>query len=208
MRKIHRLQVLDSGYSIIEIPDRKVPVSRKARHWGYKFYRSKEMRPLDADGKTGGTIPGCHEYRYDISWRPVPNWPRLEMNNANGGGTKIQGESYVGTSDSRIPNDLHVEFHVDETPTEIEAAFEEGGERADEMNETISEALHWAEQEAFENAKELVYQAEQNCDHQHVVTTGHDRAEVAYCEDCGRSWDASEFDHEKSENNLKVVGEV
>lgn len=206
MRKIHALQQLDSGYLITEIPESDVPTGGAARHWSYKFYESKETGGIHKE-KKGGTIPGLHEYRYSLEWQPVPSHDNLEMNNAEGGGTKIRGEEYIGTSDPRIPNTLHVEFTLEATPTEIIEAFEKRTEDTQEIRENFGEAMHWAEVDAFEKAREAVYEYEQNCEHNHVVKTDGARC-VAYCEDCGKDWDDMEFSVAINNDELTVVGAV
>jgi hypothetical protein len=221
MRKIHALQSLDSGYHIYEIPDRNVPNKGAAQHWGYKFYRSEEMRDFETDEITGGTIPGLGEYQYSLDWEATPHSQRLEMRNANGGGTRIKGSRYVGTHDPRLPDDAPIDTVVPWTPTEIKAMH--NGEPvpnkkdyhhdppeidAKEAREMYQEMLRWAERDGLQENRDALHEYMAECDHSHVLEDDSGRCYSAYCEDCGKEWrHEQELEAEKEQNDeLTVVG--
>lgn len=217
MRKINRLQSLDTGYSIHKLHNSNVDTHGNGRHFGMVFYESTE-RIVDGD-KQGGTIPGLHKYRYSLDWQNFPGRGRLEMRHANGGGTRIKGDVYVGTSDPRLPNRIPIDTGVPWTPTEIEAMYnDEPVPNKDDYShdppeipgeeavEKIQQTLHWAEEEGFEQVRSELHEMISNCDHDHVVNN-EGRRDTYYCEDCGREWQAREWEHgENGADRGTVVG--
>lgn len=222
MRKIHRLQALDSGYHIYEIPDRDVPNKNAAHNWGFKYYKSKEMRDFETGNITGGTIPGLGKYRYSLEWEATPDTNRLEMRHANGGGTKIKGRQHLGTSDPRLPNDVPVDTVVPWTPGEIKDMFD--GEpvpnrvdyshdppdmTAGDAQEKYRDLIRQAMRDGLKRCKQELQEYVENCDHDHVVTTEKAYQPEAYCEDCGREWiHADELEACEQNGELTIVGEV
>jgi len=217
MRKVRRLEILDSGYWIAEIPDRDVPNVNAVKNWAVKFYESKEHRDFETDKMVGGTIPGLHKYRYSLEWRPTPETELLEMKNASNGGTKIRGEKFVGTHDPRLPDYAPVSTTVPWTPTEIEAMFD--GEPvpnkadythdhptmdADMARAEYRRLIETAAEIGLEECERLLAEHVENCDHDHVLTTDRSYGDAAFCEDCGRGWDRHDFDYEK--DDVTVVG--
>ena len=217
MRKVRRLEILDSGYWITEIPDRDVPNRNAVKNWSVKFYESKEHRDFETDEIVGGTIPGLHKYRYSLEWERTPETELLEMKNANGGGTKIKGEKFIGTHDPRLPDYAPVSTTVPWTPTEIKAMF--NGERvpnkadytrdppmmdADMARAEYRRLIEAAADAGMEECEALLAEHVENCDHDHVLKTSKTYGDVAFCEDCGRGWDSHDFEYEQ--DDLTVVG--
>ncbi|TQQ81874.1 hypothetical protein [Halonotius roseus] len=216
MRKIHRLQVLESGYCIQEIPDRDVPNSEAVKNWSVKFYQSNERRDFKTGDITGGTIPGLHKYRYSLEWEPTPETELLEMRNGNSGGTKIRGEKFIGTHDPRLPDYAPVSTTVPWTPTEITAMF--NGERVpDRVNyghnppmieaktarQTYRELIDTAAKIGLEECEAKLIEFENNCDHDHTIESESEYGDVGFCEDCGKSWiDTSEMEAD----DVTIVG--
>jgi len=221
IRKIHRLESLDTGYWIHEVPTRDIPNRNAVKNWSVKFYKSRETRDFETDEIVGGTIPGLHKYRYSLEWERTPETELLEMRNGNRGGTKIKGEKYVGTSDPRLPNYAPVSTTVPWTPTEITAMFD-GNPVPDRVNYTheppdsdaetarreYRNLIRQAAKDGLEECRGVIAEMVENCDHDHVVTTGRNRNEVAFCEDCQRDWDDPEFEYDQERGNLTVVGSV
>ena len=235
-RKINVLESLDADYWITKLHKSKVPTHGNGRHFGYVFYQSKEHWDYERNEMVGGTIPGLGKYRYSLEWETCPLGPHgsgLEMRNANGGGTKIRGESFVGIDDPRIPNYIPVDFVVPWTPTEIKAIA--AGEsvanktdyryteplpqgtyvtrRPDDLDaehgpKAFAEELRDAEIDGIEKAERAVEEFVDKCPHDHTVTTGRENNEVAFCEDCQRGWDGPEFEYDQEQGNLTVVGSV
>lgn len=218
MRKILRLKSLNTGYHIVELADREVPNVNAQKNWAVKFYQSDEMRDFETGQITGGTIPGFHDYRHSLSWKPTPETNKLEMRNANNGGTKIRGHQFVGTHDPRLPDNVPVDFTVPWTPTEIKAMFD-GQEVPDRMNyghdppmieakearQQYREEIKWAKEDGLEELREKLHQYMKDCDHNHVVETEREHGEVAFCEDCGRDWHVQ---GELEDSRATVVGTV
>lgn len=221
-RKINVLQSLNDDYHIFKInPDRHDDTFDCVRDFRFAYYQSKERYDYDRDKMVGGTIPGCHDYRYNLDWQQYPNDSSLKMKNASGGGTRITGERYVGFSDSRLSNYVKIDTVVGFTPTEIEAIF--NGESvkdkinytcnhpelsASEAQEHLRRELQIAEKIGIENAYEKLEEFIDNCDHKHVLETGSKYGDIAFCEDCGRGWEQPEFEHDKENDELTVVGSV
>lgn len=99
-----------------------------------------------------GRIPGMSQFEHSASWRPFPSgpgeWESLEMRNGNSGGTKLQGEVYVG---HELFKRVWIKTTVDVTPTEIKAAYETG-ENEDTVMDTLRETIDWASREALNEA--------------------------------------------------------
>lgn len=217
LRKINVLDSLNSDYWITELSRRDLPAAGNGRHFGYVFYQSQEHFDYDQNKMVGGTIPGLEDYRYSVEWKPCPIDSGLEMKNGNSGGTKIKGETFLGTHDPRLSDYVPIEVTVPWTPTEIIGMYN-GEPVPDRLNysheppeidaetalDQLREEMHWAEQDGFEEMQEALYEYEENCDHDHVLETGHEYGDVAACEDCGRGWEHHDFEAEKS--NLTVVG--
>jgi len=218
MRKIHRLKALDSGYDIVELSDREVPNANAVKNWAVKFYQSHERRDYQTKQITGGTIPGFHEYRHSLKWKPTPETENLEMRNANNGGTKIRGHQFVGTHDPRLPDNVPIDTVVPWTPTEIRAMFD-GEEVPDRVNyghnppmidaETAIQQylmeIQAAERESFEELQGKLYEYEENCDHDHAIKDGSEFGDIGYCEDCGRSWNSVK---DMNADDATIVGSV
>jgi hypothetical protein len=219
IRRVRRLELLDTGYWINEIHSDQVPNGKAVRHWAVRFFKSTEHRDFETDEMVGGTIPGFHKYRYSLEWEPTPETELLEMRNANGGGTKIRGEKMVGTSDPRLPDYAPISTTVPWTPTEIKAMFN-GDPVPDRVNysheppeldantarQKYRELIRQAADDGMKECRESLAEHIKNCDHRHVVETGHSYGDVAFCEDCGRGWDGLDFEHEQEAGNLTVVG--
>ncbi|QSG06371.1 hypothetical protein [Halapricum desulfuricans] len=220
LRKINVLDSLHADYWIDKIDKRRhVPTAGNGRHFGYVFYQSKEHFDYDRNELVGGTIPGLHKYRYSLDWEPFPEDSLLEMRNANGGGTRIRGERFVGFSDPRLSDYVKIDTTVPWTPTEIKKMFDgepvpnkvEYGHKipeidADTAQKLLRGLLEEAKQDGIEAAYESLHEYVENCDHDHVVTTDRKYGDVAYCEDCGHGWDAHDFEYERAD--LTVVGSV
>ena len=94
-----------------------------------------------------------------------------------------------------VPNKLHYTYDA----PEIDARTARG---------YLDDELHVATRTGIERAYEALEEYIENCDHDHVVTTGRKLGDVAYCEDCGRGWEGPEFDYDRDHGNLNVVGSV
>jgi hypothetical protein len=222
LRKINVLDSLHDDYWIDQIDKRRnVPTYGSGRHFGFIFYQSQEHFDYDRNEMVGGTIPGLHKYRYSLEWEPFPEDSLLEIRNANGGGTRIRGERFVGFSDPRLSDYVPIDTAVPWTPTEIQAMFD--GESvpdkihytydhpeisASEARDLLQGELHKAERAGIEEVYAALEEYVDNCDHNHVVTTGRKHANVAYCEDCGRDWEGPEFEYDRDHDELTVVGSV
>lgn len=184
-------------YFITEHSDRDVPNVNAVKNWGCVFYRSKETRGDYPDEFEGGAIPEMGEYRHSLDWEPTPETELLEMKRSSDGGTKIRGEQFMGTSDTRLPDYVPVETTVPWTPGEIEAMFngEDVPNKADYhhdppmMDAELARAeyrrlIEMEMRDGFEEMKERLYEAEEECDHDHAIET----KRGGYCEDCGREW--------------------
>jgi hypothetical protein len=222
LRKINVLDSLNSDYWIAKLnKSRDVPTAGSGRHFGYIFYESKEHFDYDRNEMVGGSIPGLHKYRYSLNWEPFPEDSLLEMRNANGGGTRIRGERHVGFSDPRLSDYVPIDTAVPWTPTEIKAMFD--GEPvpdkihysydhpeipASEARDMLRDELRMAERAGIEEVYAALEEYVDNCDHSHVVTTGREYGDVAFCENCGRGWEGPEFEYDQNHDNLRVVGSV
>ena len=204
LRKINVLDSLHADYWIDKIHTSKVPTAGNGRHFGHVFYQSKERYDWKEDKMVGGTIPGFGKYRYSLEWQRCPAGDRLEMRNANGGGTKIQGEIYTPTEEPMIPNWVPIDIVVEWTPSEIKNMFEHGVDVHGSDSTLLREALNWAVEDSLDELEQKLWEYRNECDHDHVVETGREYGDVAYCETCGRGWDRHDYDHEKDE--LTVVG--
>lgn len=138
-------------------------------------------------------IKGMKNYAVSPDWEVIPHsLGRMEMKNANRGGSKIRAEEYTG----EYWGTVEVTFTVDYTPTEIKAAYEDG-ENEDAVRETIGEARHWAVEDKIEELQEAEWRFQERCGHHHVVRDDSLIGIVGYCEDCGRDWeDDDELDAE------------
>lgn len=219
VRKINRLDALDSGYFIHEVKDKNIPNKNQPKHWGYIFYRSKEMRDLETDSITGGTIPGLSEYRYSIDWEPVPEYSLIEMTYSNDGGIKLRGEYRVGFSDPRLSDWVPIDMRVNWTPGEIKAMYDgepvpnkidyhhdppmmEASEAREKFRELVREhALH----EGTDKVKQDLQEYIEDCDH-HIIESEDDWL-PSYCEDCGKEWrDNEELQAEVESSEAMIVG--
>lgn len=151
-----------------------------------------------------GHIKGLREYAVSPDWRTVPHTlGRMEVNNANGGGSRVKKRNHHS---GEAWGKIDVQFHVDFTPSEIIAAYEDG-ENEDAVRDAINQARHYAVDDRIEELKEQRYQYQQDCDHDHVVKGG--TGVVGYCEDCQKAWhDSMEWDHAVENGKISVVGEV
>lgn len=131
-----------------------------------------------------GYIKGMKKYATSPSWQKVPfSRGKKEMTNANGGGSKIKAETRV----SEKWGTINVEYHVDATPSEITDAFENGvNETA--ITEKIQESEHWAVEDRLDELRRMEYEAQEACDHYHVIVEDVVSRSEGYCEDCGRTW--------------------
>lgn len=223
LRKINYLDALSDDYWITKLHSNNVPTAGNGRHFGFVFYQSKEHFDYDRNEMVGGTIPGLAEYRYSLEWETLEDpdriHGRLEMKNASRGGTRIRGERHVGFSDPRLSDYVPIDTVVPFTPTEIKAMLD--GEPvpdkvnfshdppeipASEARDLFREELKAAERVGIERVYEALEEYIEDCDHKHVVTTGREHSEVAFCEDCDRDWDAPEFDYDRENDDLRVVG--
>lgn len=210
LRKINSLQSLHDDYRIVRLSGRDIPDS--ARHWGYVFFRSKETVDHAERETKGGTIPGLGEYRYSLEWESFPgNFPgsvNLEMNNANGGGTKLRGEMMVGTHDPRLPDKPHITTTVPWTPTELKTIYEDGEAipnkweyssdppmmDASDAKHVIREHLQDEANRRLDELEEELRAYERECEHEHVIKSNGEIGIVAHCEDCGRGFEAHELE--------------
>lgn len=219
MRKINRLQSLNDDYHVAKVSRKRVPNGKAVRHWGFVFYESRERFDYDRNEMVGGPIPGFHNYRYSLEWERTPETELLEMRNANGGGTKIVGEKYIGTSDPRLPDYVPVDTVVPWTPTEIKAMFD--GKKVpnrvdyshdppemepEDARRRYRRIIDQAADDGLEQCRELLAEQERACPHDHVVETGEEYGVAAYCEDCGRDWDGFDYEREQADGTLTVVG--
>ena len=183
LRKINVLDSLHADYWIDKIHTSKVPTAGNGRHFGHVFYRSKERYDWKEDKMVGGTIPGLGKYRYSLEWQRCPAGDRLEMRNANGGGTKIRGEIYTPTEEPMIPNWVPIDIVVEWTPSEIKNMFEHGVDVHGSDSTLLREALNWAVEDSLDELEQKLWEYRNNeCDHEHVVETGREYGDVAYCE--------------------------
>jgi hypothetical protein len=134
-------------------------------------------------------------------WQKVPHSRgKMEMNNANGGGTKIRSKERIGERWGI----QYVEFHVDATPSEIIDAYENGVDE-DAITEEIQESKRWAVEERVDELREEEAERVDECSHDHVVLKGWGTP-YAYCEDCPEEWrDEVEFEHSRENNQLTIV---
>lgn len=210
-----------SEYFITELSNRDVPNSRAKKNWACVFYQSKETRGDQIDKLEGGTIPGLEEYRHSLKWKPTPETELLEMRHANGGGTKIRGEQFLGTHDPRLPDYVPVNTTVPWTPGEIRDMFngepvpDKTKKRKDPPEIEAQAAINryhgmieTAKRDGFKEVKQKLREFEKECDHDHVVTTD-SSFQVAYCEDCGIEWeDKRELDAVVEAGEATVVGNI
>ena len=225
LRKINYLDSLVDDYWITELHRNNIPTAGNGRHYGFLFYQSKEHFDYERNEMVGGTIPGLSEYRYSLEWRPLSDpdriHGRLKMKNASRGGTRIRGERYVGFENPRLSDYVPIETVVPWTPTEIEAMLD--GEPvpnkvefshdppeidASRALELFRKELRMAEEDGARRAQEALEQFVDDCEHQHVIETNQKKWDVAYCEDCDRTWEKPEFDYDRTHDNLRVVGTV
>jgi hypothetical protein len=186
-----------SEYFIHELSNSEVPNVNAAKNWACVFYRSKETRGNYLDEFEGGAIPGLEEYRHSLDWKPTPETELLEMKRHHKGGTQIRGQQFLGTHDPRISDYVKVETTVPWTPSEIEAMFD-GKPVPDRENYThkppeisskearrrYRRLIEVAMQDSFEEAREALWEYEQQCNHDHAIET----KRGGYCENCGREW--------------------
>lgn len=205
-------------YFIRELKDSEVPNRNAVKNWAVVFYESKEHRDFTTDEMVGGVIPGLEEYRHSLDWKPHPDTELLEMK-YHKGGSKIRGEAFVGTHDSRLSDYVPIDLAVPWTPKEIRAIWNgdpvphphwsrESAKEipASEAMDFWYEELEMAKREGFDRMQEQLYELEDNCPHSHVIETGKSYL-AGYCEDCGRSWeDGMELEYEIENGEAVVVG--
>lgn len=134
-----------------------------------------------------GYIKGMKKYAMSPSWQRVPySRGKMEMKNANGGGTKIQAEERIGEEWGTHT----VTFHVSYTPSEIVDALENGVNES-AISEEIRTSKMWAVDSKVEELREELYQKQRECDHDRVNREG-GIGMVGYCEDCGMDWQHEE----------------
>lgn len=148
-----------------------------------------------------GYIKSMKQYATSPSWQKVPHSRgKMEMRNANGGGSKIRAEEYTGEKWGTV----NVEFHIDATPSEVTDAFE-NGVNEDSIHSEIQSSKHWAVEDKIDELRERLAEAQRECSHEHVIDEGFGATE-AYCEDCGMEWvDSHEFEADVEANNVTVV---
>jgi len=199
LRKVRICDRLNDDYWITKLPSNKVPTGKAVRNWACVFYQSTEHHDWETDELVGGTIPGLHEYRFSLDWVPTPESELLEMKNANGGGTRIRGEKFIGTHDPRLPDYAPVDTVVPWTPTEIEAMYR-GESVPDKMNYThdapplpaenalrqFREEIEISAREGLDDLEEQLWEYIQNCGHKHTDESHG----VEFCEDCGHELEA------------------
>ena len=218
LMRIRRFQN-KSEFWIDEVPDRDVPNRNAVKNWAVKFYKSTETHGNQPGDFEGGVIPGLEEFRYSLDWEPTPETELIEMKRNGKGGSKLRGESFVGTHDPRLSDYVEIDTEVPWTPTEIEAMFD--GEPVPdkihyshdppEMSATKARGeyrkmIDMAEDVGFKKAMEALHEFMEDCDHDHVITMERGYGDVATCEDCGKNWDRMDFDHDRENNELTVVG--
>lgn len=140
-----------------------------------------------------GHIPGLAEYEVSKEWESPWGPGRLEdleIRNANGGGTKVKG-TVPAFDEQGQEFRLPVEFGVPETVSEVR-----------DNPDLITDALQWAERDAWEELREAQLEAERECDHDHVLEGG--VTCEAYCEDCGAEW----IDTHDIPDRVTIVGTV
>lgn len=137
-----------------------------------------------------GPISGIGEYEYSQQWE-YPFGPgrmeslRARPNTAGGGGTKIEG-TVPAYDEGGYRYNLEVSFTSDLTMTQLRGMD-------DETYDTITEELHWAEQDAHEQRREKEWELMQKCDHNHIVefnepSPGKGGMIDGYCEDCDKEF--------------------
>lgn len=113
--------------------------------------RYATFQTRDNEGRVKG-VP--KRFEHSASWRDMPTgpgrWEDLEMKNGSSGGTTIKGNVYVG---NEIFRRVFIKTTVDLTPSEIEAAYE-NGENEDDVMYVLNDAIGWASQEALDKALE------------------------------------------------------
>lgn len=137
-----------------------------------------------------GPISGLSEYEYSKEWE-YPFGPgrmenlRVRPNTSGGGGIKVNGTvpAYGGAG---FRYDLEVSFVS-------ELTMSEARDMTDEAYDTITNELHWAEQEAHEKRREAIAEERRNCNHEHSVEFDEPKAGErgmieGYCEDCGEEF--------------------
>lgn len=183
---------------------RDITMNPKGVHSPFPFVA---FRTFDRKGR----VKGMNKWLFSPSWEPAPfgrgRYGSLEMRNANGGGTRLKGEAFVGYDDDDIRFDyVEIDTTVSFTPTEVRAILDgESGEYPDPQKgrplsqsdayDLIHDELFWAEQDAIESAKNAVYDARDDCEHKHAVQFAGTEPGLAgpisgYCEDCGEEFKA------------------
>jgi hypothetical protein len=79
---------------------------------------------------------------------------------------------------------------------------------AETARQKYRDLIRQAADDGLDECRRLLAEKVDNCDHDHVVTTGRDFGEVAFCEDCGQDWDSHDFEYATDEGDLTVVGSV
>lgn len=133
-----------------------------------------------------GHIPWLTEYSRDERWTaPFPHrdW---EINYASHGGTRIEG-TFTATDEHGMEISVPFKGRVSLTKSEVEAVAR--NEADSEKVERFQTAMDWIQEDAMDDYREAVWEAQQECDHDRTHLIDGPGLECpnadGYCEDCG-----------------------
>lgn len=139
-----------------------------------------------------GHLSGLTEYQYSAKWeRPFKHsrhdW---EIRPANKGGTKIRG-TFSAFDEAGFQITIPFDTTVSQTVSTVKAIA--NGEADSDVRNDFEEQMHWVKNDAIDAHRERVFEAQQDCDHEHFVRDDSafydDPSAVGYCEDCGAELD-------------------
>jgi len=133
-----------------------------------------------------GHLKGLAEYAHSPQWKDLGVMSDIdEYRHGNGGGTKIRGTFSVDPQSFNGVSTLQFDTVIDQTPSELEQAYENMGD----VWTNIQEQVSWAKQKAMDNAHEQIANKQRSCNHEHAVFpekfVGEMMDSDGYCEDCG-----------------------
>jgi len=151
---------------------------------GYSGDKLSYMGIQTHDSK--GHLTDLAEYAHSPQWKDLGVMSDIdEYRHGSGGGTKVKGTFNVDPQSFNGIQTLQFQTVIEQTPKELEKAYENMGDTWKD----IQEQVHWAKQDAMESAREQIADKQRNCEHEHSVFpdrfTGEHMNSDGYCEDCG-----------------------
>lgn len=132
-----------------------------------------------------GHLDGLAEYAHSPKWQNLGPMSDIdEYRYSSKGATKVKGTFRVDPQSFNGITRLSFKTVVSATPSELEAAYEQ---RGDTWNK-IQDSIHWAKQDAMEQAREQIADKQRNCEHSAAVFPDNHIGEFqsdGYCENCG-----------------------